>query len=143
MRAILLLLAGLGAPALAATSGQLYHNPACGCCHQWAAHMQNNGLPLQAEARPDMPRLKQQWGVPDGLQSCHTARIGNYVIEGHVPAGIVKRLLKEKPAIAGLAVPGMPAGSPGMEAAVSQPYQVVAFTRDGRQYVYASIPGSR
>lgn len=143
MRSLLLLLAGLGAPALAATSGQLFHNPSCGCCHAWAAHMQANGLPLQAQARTDMTTLKQQWGVPAALQSCHTAKLGGYLIEGHVPAAQVQRLLKEKPAIAGLAVAGMPAGSPGMEAAVSQPYQVVAFTRDGRQYVYASIPGSR
>lgn len=143
MRALLLLLAGLTAPVLASSGGQLFHNPSCGCCHQWAKHMQANGLNLTAEARQDMAQLKQQWGVPAPLQSCHTARIGGYLVEGHVPAAIVKRLLKEKPAIAGLAVPGMPAGSPGMEAPVGQPYQVVAFTRDGRQYVYASIAGGR
>lgn len=89
-----------------------------------------------------MAALKQQLGIPANLQSCHTARIGSYLIEGHVPAAIVQRLLKEKPAIAGLAVAGMPIGSPGMEGPVSQPYKVMAFTRDGKQFVYANIKGS-
>lgn len=143
MRSLVLLLASLSGPALAATSGQMFHNPSCGCCHKWAAHMQANGITLQTTEQQDMARVKQQWGVPGTLQSCHTARVGGYVIEGHVPATVVKRLLKEKPAIRGLAVAGMPAGSPGMEAPISQPYQVVAFRADGQQYVYASMPGGR
>lgn len=143
MRSVLLLLASLSVPALAGPSGELFHDPACGCCGKWAQHMQANQLALQAQARPDMAALKKQLGIPATLQSCHTARIGGYLIEGHVPAAVVQRLLKEKPAIAGLAVAGMPIGSPGMEGGVRQPYQVVAFTRDGRQHVYANMPGDR
>lgn len=143
MRNLLLLLAGVALPALAAPQGEMFHDPGCGCCGKWAQHMQAGQLPLQSQARQDMAALKRQLGVPAPLQSCHTARIGGYLIEGHVPAAVVQRLLREKPAVAGLAVAGMPIGSPGMEGAIRQPYQVMAFTRDGRQYVYASIAGDR
>lgn len=139
----LLLAAVLAAslPAQLALAGQLYKDPACACCGKWAAHMQANQLPLVSEDRQDMAALKQSLGVPVALRSCHTARIGQYVIEGHVPASLVKKMLKEKPDIAGLAVAGMPQGSPGMETGVRQAYQVIAFRRDGRQFVYASVKG--
>jgi len=88
-----------------------------------------------------MAQLKDRLGVPANLRSCHTAQIGAYIIEGHVPAAMVQKLLRDRPAIAGLAVAGMPQGSPGMETGVRQSYQVMAFTRTGRQYVYASVKG--
>jgi hypothetical protein len=81
--------------------------------------------------------IKIQSGVTDDLASCHTAKIGDYTIEGHVPAEDIQRLLKEKPKVAGIAAPGMPAGSPGMEGGVKEPYNVIAFTKDGKKTVYA------
>lgn len=129
-------------PALATNSGQLYKDPSCGCCGKWAAHMRANQLALQSQDRSDMVQLKNRLGVPANLRSCHTAQIGGYIIEGHVPAAIVQRLLRERPAIAGVAVAGMPQGSPGMETGVRENYQAIAFTRTGRQYVYATLKGS-
>lgn len=129
-------------PALATNSGQLYKDPSCGCCGKWAAHMRANKLALQSQDRSDMVQLKNRLGVPANLRSCHTAQIGGYIIEGHVPAAIVQRLLRERPAIAGVAVAGMPQGSPGMETGVRENYQAIAFTRTGRQYVYSTLKGS-
>lgn len=129
-------------PALATNSGQLYKDPSCGCCGKWAAHMRANQLALQSQDRSDMVQLKNRLGVPANLRSCHTAQIGGYIIEGHVPAAIVQRLLRERPAIAGVAVAGMPQGSPGMETGVRENYQAIAFTRTGRQYVYSTLKGS-
>ena len=103
-------------------------------------HLRKNGLTVRAEDVTDLAPIKTRHGVPRDLQSCHTAVIGGYVIEGHVPADTIKRLLKESPLIVGLAVPGMPVGSPGMEAP-GQPaerYQVIAFDRTGRTSVYST-----
>ena len=103
-------------------------------------HLRKNGFTVQAEDVNDVGPIKTRHGVPSDLQSCHTAVIGGYVIEGHVPAEDVKRLLREKPAIVGLAAPGMPAGSPGMDVPNSPGYDVIAFEKDGRQRVYARHP---
>jgi len=103
-------------------------------------HLRKNGFTVQAEDVNDLAPIKTRHGVPTDLQSCHTAVTGGYVIEGHVPAATIKRLLKESPRISGLAVPGMPAGSPGMDVP-GQPaerYQVIAFDRTGRTSVFAS-----
>ena len=103
-------------------------------------HLRTNGFTVRGEDVADLAPIKTRHGVPRELQSCHTATIGNYVIEGHVPAASIKKLLKESPQIVGLAVPGMPVGSPGMEAP-GQPaerYQVIAFDRSGRTSVYSS-----
>jgi hypothetical protein len=103
-------------------------------------HLRTNGFTVRGEDMADLAPIKTRHGVPRELQSCHTAVIGSYVIEGHVPAASIKKLLKENPQIVGLAVPGMPAGSPGMDAP-GQPaerYQVIAFDRSGRTSVYSS-----
>lgn len=102
-------------------------------------HLQANGFNVQTNDVNDsqLDAIKAKHGVPRALQSCHTALIGGYVIEGHVPADLILRLLKEKPAVAGLAVPGMPIGSPGMEGPNPEPYDVFAFDRNGRSRLYA------
>lgn len=138
---LLFLALTISLPALATNSGQLYKDPSCGCCGKWAAHMRANQLALQSQDRSDMAQLKDRLGVPPALRSCHTAQIGGYIIEGHVPAAMVQQILRERPAISGLAVAGMPQGSPGMETGRRDSYQVVAFTRSGRQYVYATEKG--
>jgi hypothetical protein len=103
-------------------------------------HLRKNGFAVRAEDVSDLAAIKTRHGVPRALQSCHTAVSGGYVIEGHVPAPTIRRLLKESPKIAGLAVPGMPGGSPGMEVPGQPPerYQVIAFDQTGRTSVYAS-----
>jgi len=93
----------------------VYRSPTCGCCEKWIAHMQKQGFTVKDILSEDMDAVKQKLGIPPNLQSCHTAVVDGYVVEGHVPAGDVKKLLKTKPQAAGLAAPGMPAGSPGME----------------------------
>ncbi len=138
---LLFLALTISLPALATNSGQLYKDPSCGCCGKWAAHMRANQLALQSQDRSDMAQLKDRLGVPPALRSCHTAQIGGYIIEGHVPAAMVQQILRDRPAISGLAVAGMPQGSPGMETGRRDTYQVVAFTRSGRQYVYATVKG--
>ena len=144
--AILLLALAIGAPVVhgqqkpVAAKPQLtvYKSPTCGCCGKWVEYMQANGFTAAVTNLPDLSAVKAQNGVPARLASCHTTLVGGYVIEGHVPVEDVRRLLKEKPAIAGLAAPGMPAGSPGMDVPDSPPYDVIAFGKDGRTRVYAS-----
>lgn len=117
----------------------VYKAPGCQCCERWADHLRLSGLKVAVQGATDLSSLKAKWGVPSDVSFCHTARIGNYTIEGHVPASAIQRLLKERPAIVGLAVAGMPPGSPGMEAgSVHQPYDVVAFDREGHVSVYES-----
>lgn len=131
-------LLALSLPVLAAPVATLFKDPDCGCCSKWAEHMASKQLPLASENRSDMAAVKDRLQVPDNLRSCHTASIGGYVFEGHVPADLVQKVLREKPAIRGLAVAGMPQGSPGMEGGVKQPYQVMAFDARGKQWVYAT-----
>lgn len=107
--------------------------PSCGCCEGWVDHLRKNGFKTTASEVTDLASMKVRLGVPKALASCHTAEIGGYVIEGHVPADAIKRLLKEKPKAVGLAVPGMPAGSPGMEGGEPETYDVILFTRDSQQ----------
>lgn len=116
----------------------VYKDPSCGCCKKWVEHMQSSGFAVTAHDDADMDALKDHYGVPSGVRSCHTALIGNYVIEGHVPASDVDRLLKEQPKVAGLSVPGMVVGSPGMEGGTAKPYSVVAFQKTGSTTVFAS-----
>ncbi len=103
-------------------------------------YLRANSFPVKAEDTEDLAAIKKKHGVPGNLQSCHTALVEGYVLEGHVPADLIDRLLRERPAIAGLAVPGMPSGSPGMESPgrAPEPYQVIAFDRSGRTSVFAS-----
>lgn len=116
----------------------VYRSPACGCCKAWATHLEQNGFTVKQVEITDLSEIKAQAGVTPRLASCHTALIGRYAIEGHVPAADIKRLLAEKPDIAGLTAPGMPQGSPGMETGSKDPYDVLAFTRDGKTTVWAS-----
>lgn len=127
-----------------AASFTMYRDANCGCCLAWADHMaQGDKHDVARVAHPDMASVKTQHGVPDDLRSCHTAIVEGYVIEGHVPAVDVERLLAERPeGVTGLAVAGMPMGSPGMEHGDHrQPYQVIAFGPEGRS-VWASYPGN-
>jgi hypothetical protein len=102
-------------------------------------HLQENGFEVQLQHVTDaqLVEIKREYTVPPALEGCHTGVVGGYVVEGHVPADVLRQLLKEKPEVAGLAVPGMPAGSPGMEGPPPEPYDVLTFTKDGRTAVYA------
>jgi hypothetical protein len=104
-------------------------------------YLRSNGFPVKAEDKDDLAAIKRQYSVPNSLAACHTAVVDGYVIEGHVPADLIDRLLRERPRIAGIAVPGMPAGSPGMTTAPGQPaerYQVLTFDERGLTTVFAN-----
>jgi len=119
----------------------VYKSPTCGCCASWVQHMKSAGFTVDAHDVNDgmLTQVKDSAGVPQALRSCHVALSGAYAFEGHVPADLVKKVLDERPRIVGLAVPGMPAGSPGMEmGGRTDRYDVMAFTRDGKSWTYAS-----
>ena len=116
----------------------VYKTPTCGCCAKWVRHLRGAGLEVTAVDVPDLRQIKAENGVPRHLSSCHTALVDGYVVEGHVPAGDVLRLLEERPQIAGLAVPGMPIGSPGMEGPNPESYTVYAFEATGGTSSFAS-----
>jgi hypothetical protein len=116
---------------------KVYKTPQCGCCKGWIQHLKANGFQVEAIDMPDLSMVKEKYGVKPALQSCHTAVVNGYVVEGHVPADVIQKLIKEHPAVAGLAVPGMPAGSPGMEGAIKQAYEVYTFDKSGKSKVYA------
>jgi hypothetical protein len=121
-------------PAGANTSAILVHkDPDCSCCSGWVRHLQAAGFVVTVDRMKDLRSARERLGVPADLAACHTAEVDGYVLEGHVPAAAVRRLLEKRPAATGLAVPGMPAGSPGMEGGVPQPYDVVIFGASGRQ----------
>lgn len=118
----------------------VYKSPACGCCGDWVEHLEEEGFEVRVEDRNDLTRVKDQLGVPRQLRSCHTAIVGDYLVEGHVPASDMERLLAEGPEVSGLAVPGMPVGSPGMEVPgrEADAYDVLTFDADGRTTVFSS-----
>ena len=119
---------------------QVYKSPTCGCCANWVKHLQDNGFATRVVEMADLGDIKAKNSVPGSAQSCHTATVDGYVLEGHVPAADVKRMLKDRPAVLGLAVPGMPIGSPGMEVpgVKAAAYNVMSFDRKGQLTVYAS-----
>jgi len=121
----------------AGTEMVVYKSPTCGCCKLWVDHAEAAGFTVVTEDVIDLRPVKAENGITPELASCHTAIVDGYVIEGHVPADVIAKLLDERPDIRGLAVPGMPAGSPGMEGGIAEPYDVVAFDRDGTTSVYA------
>jgi len=131
---IALLAAGM--PRIAAANGpemQVFKTPWCGCCAEWVDHMRSAGFSVQVTDLEDMTPAKAHFGVADDLQACHTAVVDGYVVEGHVPAPDVLRLLSERPRATGVAVPGMPAGSPGMEQGNRKDrYDVILFSSDSR-----------
>jgi len=120
----------------------VYKTPTCGCCGKWVDHMKEAGFKVRVED-VDVEELwggvKVRHGVPRELSTCHTTVVGDYVIEGHVPAGVVKRFLEEAPEVKGISVPGMPMGSPGMEGPNPQPYVVIAFDGEGNRTVYEEV----
>ena len=118
----------------------VYKSPTCGCCRQWVTHAQAvlSGYDIKTHDLDDLSEIKARLGIPESLQSCHTAITGPYVFEGHVPADLIKRFLGERPKALGLAVPGMPVGSPGMEmGSRKEPYDVLLFDKAGKTRVYA------
>lgn len=115
----------------------VYKSPTCGCCTKWEEHLRQNGFRVVSVPRDDMPAIKQEHGVPRGLQSCHTALVDGYAVEGHVPADVIRKLLTERPKVKGVAVPGMPMGSPGMEGPTKDQYEVYTFDVSGPKDVYA------
>ena len=132
--------AGLRPAAQRGIAVQVYKDPTCGCCALWVEHLRKAGFTAKVNDVEDMTAIKTKHGVPREARSCHTALVDGYVVEGHVPAEDVQRLLKQRPAIGGIGVPGMPIGSPGMEVAGVKPqaYDVLAFTKDGSTRVFAS-----
>lgn len=120
---------------------QVYKSPTCGCCGAWVEHMRGAGFKVVVTEVDNPSAVRARLGLPDRYGSCHTATVGGYVLEGHVPAAEVKRLLATRPAALGLSVPGMVPGSPGMEAGTRHdPYQVLLIDRAGHGSVYASYP---
>lgn len=115
----------------------VFKSPYCGCCGKWVEHMRQAGFPANVHEVQDVPAARDATGMPVRYGSCHTAKVGGYAVEGHVPAADVKRLLAEKPQAVGLAVPSMPPGSPGMEGPTSVPYETLLVQTDGSSRVYA------
>ncbi len=129
--------AGLSTKDAGALEVTVYKSPTCGCCTKWIAHLEANGFNVNAHDVADLTQVKREHGVRRELTSCHTALVDGYVIEGHVPADDIQRLLQERPDVVGLAVPGMVMGSPGMEGPTSEPYNVLTFDREGNTTVFA------
>lgn len=131
-------------PALAAAKGaeslpvvEVYKSAQCGCCKDWAEHLRKNGFTVSLHDVDDVPAARRKLGMPGRYGSCHTARVGQYLIEGHVPAADIKRLFRERPGAIGLAVPSMPPGSPGMESEEPVHYETLLIGKDGKAGVYA------
>lgn len=139
--AALTLVAACSAGAAAAAEAEvvMYKDPNCGCCSKWADHMREHGFMVKEVPSREMGLIKSEAGVPRELSSCHTAKVGRYIVEGHVPAADVKRLLAEQPEVAGLAAPGMPMGSPGMEGPYpADRFDVISYDAAGKTRVFAS-----
>lgn len=127
----------VASPAVAVQAEQaaitVYRDPSCGCCASWVQHLRDAGFTVQVEETANLDAIRTRLGVPSDLVACHTAEVAGYVVEGHVPAAALRRLLSERPNAKGLAVPDMPVGSPGMEGGKPQPYTVVLFGADGQR----------
>ena len=135
----------LGSTALAQAAAPLievYKTPSCGCCVKWIDHLRLNGFAVKAIDVPETASIRKKFGIAEQHGSCHTAKVKGYAIEGHVPAADIKRLIKEKPSATGLAVPGMPMGSPGMEAEHADAYDVVLIKKNGSTSTYRHYKGS-
>lgn len=135
----LLLIAALGSTHVWAQSSatvEVFKSPHCGCCGKWVEHLRQNGFQVKTHDVEDVTAARKRLGMPDRLGSCHTAKIGGYVVEGHVPAADIQRLLRDKPKALGLAVPSMPPGSPGMDSAKPMPYQTLLVRTDGTTQVF-------
>ena len=139
----LVLAAGLTPAAQRGAAVRVYKDPTCGCCALWVEHLKKAGFAATVTDVDDMTSIKAKYGVPAKVRSCHTALVDGYVLEGHVPAEDVQRLLKQRPAVVGIGVPGMPIGSRGMEVAGMRPqaYDALAFDKAGGTKVFASHAG--
>lgn len=134
--ALALLLPSLGQAGTPAVV-DVYKDPQCGCCEMWVDYMQRNGYTVRTHNVNDVSAVRRKFGMPERLGACHTAKVGNYLIEGHVPAADVARLLKEKPVALGIAVPGMPPGSPGMPSLKRAAFDTLLVSRDGNTRVFS------
>ena len=124
------------APQAGATKITVYKSPTCGCCGKWAEYLRQNGFQVKTEEVADMNKIKVERGVPAQLSSCHTAVVDGYVVEGHVPAGTIRKMLSERPPVRGITVTSMAPGSPGMEGRRNIPYNVLTFDAKGQTTVY-------
>jgi hypothetical protein len=129
--ALALMLSVIAVPALAAELATVYRSPSCGCCEAWVAYLKTKGFDATVVSTDDLGAVKEKMHVPADMQSCHTAVIAGYVVEGHVPVEAIIKLLAERPQIAGIAVPGMPGGSPGMSVP-KEPFTAYAFGPQGK-----------
>lgn len=152
LAAAVLLMAGCGGPSGSGTQSAeaavpdpslpevvVYKSASCGCCNGWVEHLRQAGFRVDARNMTDLRGVNRDAGVPDELLSCHMALVDGYVVEGHVPADQIKRMLADRPDIIGISAPGMPVGSPGMEGPGARPYQVIAFDHQGGKSVYAEV----
>ena len=109
----------------------MYKNPQCSCCESYAAYLRENGFQVDVKATNDLAEISRKAGIPSKLQGCHTMFVGDYVVDGHVPVNVIRQLVAERPAIAGITLPGMPMGSPGMTGRKTAPFKIYAVTKDG------------
>lgn len=118
----------------------VYKSPTCGCCSKWVEYLRANGMEVKTQDIEDMGSIKERFGVPGRLSSCHTAVVGGYIVEGHVPIEDIKKLLQDRPNATGITAPGMPVGSPGMEVEgrAADKYDIILFDANGNQSVFAS-----
>jgi hypothetical protein len=135
--AVMALAAALPAGKAQARVIMVHMSPYCGCCGNWVEHLQRSGFTIEKRMVDDLATVRTRYGVPADFASCHTAVVGDYVVEGHVPAADIRRLLEERPLARGLAVPGMPSSAPGMESAGDEPYMVLLFDQPGTAQVFA------
>jgi hypothetical protein len=119
-------------------SMQVYKSASCGCCEKWVEHLRANGFNVTATDVPNVADVRAKYNVPSSVAGCHTAIVDSYIVEGHVPAEDIRQLLSKRPAVAGIAAPGMPLGSPGMESPDAKPYDVVSFDKQGKTAVFAT-----
>lgn len=137
------LVAGTGNVAFASKSDlppiKVFKSPSCGCCGQWVDYMTKHGYSLQVENRDNLDAIKKMARVPEKLWSCHTSVVGNYIVEGHVPVEGIRKLLAKKPKLAGIALPGMPSGSPGMPGPKEASFELIGFTHDGKTSLFKKL----
>ncbi len=132
MMTALLLAGGVAAKAEEALKATLYKNPQCGCCEGYADYLRQNGFEVEVKPTNDLTQISREAGVPENFQGCHTMFVDGYVVDGHVPVATVRKLLSERPDIAGVTLPGMPLGSPGMGGEKTGPFEIYAVTKDGK-----------
>lgn len=139
---LLVMNAGVSAESSKPINIEVYRSPTCGCCGKWLEHLKQNNFNVKDIVTNDVQAIKDKYGVSKEMASCHTAIVDGYVVEGHVPANDIKTLLKTKPKVVGIAVPGMPAGTPGMEmGGKKDAYDVMNFDRENHYQIFNSYKG--